>query len=212
MTETTETTALTTSQAASVPTEGRRARRAFMPRFFMPDQDFIVQNIIGKPRGHKVTLGRVWGVITSTGAKENTLPDGKKIESIVCIGVLQSESYITGELADYSQAYFPMAYAEKIAAVMTLNGVQVVEVDCDIGLESTGKLNMPYEWAVTAFREGEEMAVLKRIKGSRERPASAPALAAPAAQAAIAAPASGDPVASAEPKGKVKQATEAVTE
>jgi hypothetical protein len=46
----------------------------------------------------------------------------------------------------------------------------MVEIDCDIGVEATGKV-IPYEWVVVAFREGEEMAVLKKMRASRQRPA-----------------------------------------
>lgn len=59
-----------------------------------------------------------------------------------------------------------------------------VELDCDIGLEATGKM-IPYEWVVIAYREGEAMDVLKRLRNSRKRPTNAYALPAPEVQAAL---------------------------
>jgi hypothetical protein len=172
----------------TVETDGTRARRALMLKQFIPNPDWINKNIVAGGKGTQMAVGRIWGVATSIGRKQNTLPDGKIVDSIVVNGIFQAESYLTGELSEASSVYFPMAYAEKIAALFaSVEGLKVVEVDCDVGLEATGK-TIPYEWVIIAFREGEEMAVLKRIKGTRGRPTNAAplALAGPAAVKQIA--------------------------
>jgi len=172
-------------QPKSVQTDGVRARRAFMLKQFIPNADWINQNIVAKGKGTQVTVGRIFGFVTGVSRKTNTLPDGLPSESIVCSGILQSENYLDGELAEASTVYLPMAYAEKIESTFKMfPTLRSIEIDCDIGLEATGK-TIPYEWVVTAFREGEQMDVLKRLKQSRGRPATAPALAAPAETKAL---------------------------
>jgi hypothetical protein len=135
---------------------------------FVPNPDWINVNVVAGGKGTRAVLGRIYGVATGFERKSNTLPDGSISASIFVKGMFQSEGYVTGELSEASGVYFPMAYAEKIAACFDM-GVKTVEVDCDIGLEATGK-TIPYEWVVVAFREGQEMDVLKRIRGTRARP------------------------------------------
>lgn len=164
------------TQSLQPSSEGVRARRAFMMKQFIPSTDFIVKNVVAHGKGTRVTLGRVYGVATGFFIKTNILPDGKQTTSTVLNGMFQAESYLTGELSEAVQVYLPAAYADKVKAIMESDpSIKVVELDCDIGLEATGK-PIPYEWVVTAFREGEEMAVLKRLRSSRERPDNAPRL------------------------------------
>lgn len=158
-----------TTDTGSVETGGTRARRALVLKQFLPNPDWINVNIVAGGKGTRGTIGRIFGIATGFDRKMNTLPDGSVSESIFVKGMFQSEGYITGELAEASGVYFPMAYAEKIAAAFEGLGVKSVEVDCDIGLEATGK-TIPYEWVVVAFREGQEMDALKRIRGTRKRP------------------------------------------
>lgn len=159
-----------TQDTGSVATDGTRARRALMLKQFLPDPDWINKNIVAGGKGTRGTIGRIYGIATGYDRKMNVLPDGSQSESIFVKGMFQSEGFITGELSEASGVYFPMAYAEKIAACFDM-GVKTVEVDCDIGLEATGK-TIPYEWVVIAFREGQEMDVLRRIRGTRARPAT----------------------------------------
>jgi hypothetical protein len=160
----------TTSQATgSTVTEGVRARRGLALKQLIPDQDWIMRNVVGGGKGTRATVGRIWGVAMNTARKQNLVND-QTIESIAVGGIFNAESYVTGEISEGSTCFFPMAYAEKIEALFASQpDIKVIEVDCDIGLEATGK-TIPYEWVTTAFREGEEMAVLKRIRGTRARP------------------------------------------
>lgn len=168
------------------PPEGKRARRAIMLKHFIPNPDWINKNIVANGKGTKAVLGRIFGVCTSTERKTNTLPDGSQSESVVAHGAFEMENYLTGELGSASSVYFPMSYATQIETVFKASPeTQVVEVDCDVGLEATGK-TIPYEWVVIAYREGEEMATLKRLRSARGRPANAaPRLLAPAAPAQL---------------------------
>lgn len=181
--------------------EGIRSRRAIMLRQFIPTQDWINKNVVAPGKGTKAMIGRIWGVATSTESKPFTFPDGKVTTTIGVRGVFQTENYITGELTEGTMVFFPLAYSEKIHALFQPKGkdkdgnlipsdVRIVQVDCDVGLEATGKM-IPYEWVVVAYREGEEMAILKKLRGSRGRPANAaPRLAAPTAPAQLTGPAS----------------------
>lgn len=157
-------------ESGSVETEGVRARRAIMLKQFLPNPDWINVNVVAGGKGTRATIGRIFGIATGTSRKANTLPDGSVSESIFVSGMFQSEGFLTGEIGEASGVYFPMAYAEKIEALFKM-GVKTVEVDCDVGLEATGK-TIPYEWVVVAYREGQEMDVLRRIKGTRARPAN----------------------------------------
>lgn len=184
--------AVETNETAATENTGVVVRRAFMLKQFLPNQDWINTTIVAGGKGTKATVGRIYGIATRTERKTNTLPDGSVSESIFVGGSFQSESYLDGVASQSSGVFFPMAYAEKIEAVFASGDIKTVEVDCDIGLEATGK-TIPFAWVVTAFREGEEMDVLRRIKGNRARPAhllisadgTPKALAAPAEQKAL---------------------------
>lgn len=181
------------SAPAPAPAEptGVRARRAFMPKQFIPNADWINVNIVAKGKGTQAKVGRVYGICTGWAEKENTLPNGDKSVSIVLNGVFQTEDYISGEVSQASQAYLPMAYAEKVKTAFVMDStVKVLELDCDIGLEATGKI-IPYEWVVIAYLEGQEMDRLKNIGRSRGRQAVLAASDASAA-AQLAAPAAAD--------------------
>lgn len=164
----TENTAEQTGTEAPAP-GGVRVRRAFMLKQFLPNPDWINVNIVAKGKGTRAVVGRVFGIATGVERKVNTLPDGTPSESIVLKGTFQADGYVTGETGESSNVYLPMAYAEQVATIFAQGEVNTVEIDCDIGIEATGK-TIPYEWVVIAFREGEQMDVLKRLRNSRGRP------------------------------------------
>lgn len=170
--------------APTAEPEGVRARRAIMLKQFLPSEgiDWILKNVVAQGKGTKATLGRVFGICTGYEVRNNTLPDGTPMESIALKGAFNTESYITGELGEGTLAFIPAAYSEKVKAIFDSgerrdgegvflgNDVRMIEVDLDIGVEATGK-SIPYEWVIIAYREGEEMAVLKKMRQSRARPA-----------------------------------------
>lgn len=157
--------------AAVAATEGKRMRRAFMPRM-LADSQWILENIVVKGKGFKnPTLGRMFGVVTSHARKVNKLPDGRDAESIVLSGVFEVVNNVTGEITNAGQAYLPMAFAEQVEAAFKINpGTLAVEIDIDIGVEATGKA-IPYEWMVTSHLEGEQTLFLNRLRERRVRPA-----------------------------------------
>jgi hypothetical protein len=170
-----QTVNLPATVAADVPTddttsEGVRARRAFMPKLFLPNKDWIMQNVVAKGTGSRAVIGRIYGQCFETKDKAGTLPNGQPSVTIALVGAFEAISYITGEVMSVSNAYMPMAFAEKVKAAFADETIKLVEVDCDIGLEATGKA-IPYEWVTTAFIEGKEMAALRRMRTSRPRPA-----------------------------------------
>jgi|SRR5215469_5882046 len=156
--------------------EGVRTRKVFMMKHFIPSQDFVNKEIVAKGKGTKMMLGRVWGVCTDTDERINTFPDGRTATSIVLKGIFEAESYLTGEIDDATTIYLPAAYAERIKTIFaTDKDARAIKVDVDLGLEATGK-TIPYEWVVMAYSEGEEMALLKKMRSARKRPDNAPKL------------------------------------
>jgi len=80
----------------SVQSGGVRSRRAFMMKQFIPSADFIAKEVIGKGKGTKVILGRIYGIVTGSEVKTGTLPNGDPSSSIVLKGIFQSEDYLSG--------------------------------------------------------------------------------------------------------------------
>lgn len=160
------------SEQAQVTTapQGSRARKAFMPKQLVPDPDWINKNIVANGKGTRATLGRVYGVAMDYKVKVNALPNGGTAESTCLQGKFQIENFVTGELSDAVEIYLPDAYSMQVRAMMAADeSIKVVEVDVDVGVEATGK-TIPYEWVITAYRNGDEMAVLKRLREGRRRP------------------------------------------
>lgn len=156
-------------EGTTLSEEGVRARRGLSPKQLVPSIDWIMKNIVGGGKGTRATVGRIFGVVSSAQRKTNEF-QGQMIDSIVCNGMFNAESFLTGELSQGSSVYLPMAYAEQIiTAFATDKTITAIQIDCDIGLEATGKA-IPYEWVTTAFLEGKEMAILKRMRAARARP------------------------------------------
>lgn len=160
--------------------KGFQVRKAFAMKQFLPHPNWINQNIVAHGQGTKATLGRVFGIATATERKRTTMNDGTVSESIYVKGSFEAESYIDGVVSRSAGVFLPMAYAEQIELALRpqlnekgeeIRTVFSAEIDCDIGLEATGKI-IPYAWTVTAFREGAEMDVLKRVRSTRAKPAS----------------------------------------
>ncbi len=164
--------------------EGVRARRAIMLKHFLPGDgiDWINKNVVAQGKGTRATFGRIYGVCTGYEIRTGALPDGTPSQSIALNGDFETENFMTGEIGSGTLAFIPAAYSEKVKAIfdsnavtnsegtVTGNLVRSVEIDIDVGVEATGK-TIPYEWVVIAFKEGAEMAVLKKLRASRARPA-----------------------------------------
>jgi hypothetical protein len=176
-----------TSEAASVAPVGTRARRGFANKHLIPSTDWIMTEVVSKGKGTKVIIGRVYGVATGAEQKENEF-GGKILTSVVLQGSFEAESYVTGEITYTSSVYPPGAYADIVMAMFAADSaLKNVEIDYDVCLEATGK-PIPYEFFAEAYNDGREMAILKRLRLSRARPATAPALLASEAPAALEGP------------------------
>lgn len=172
------------ADAGAPEQEGVRARRSIMLKQFLPGEgiDWINKNIVAAGKGTRATFGRIYGTCTGYEVRTNTLPDGTPAQSIALKGDFETENFMTGEIGSGTLAFIPAAYSEKVKAIFDANAilndegreignhVRTVEVDIDVGVEATGK-TIPYEWVVVAFREGAEMATLKKLRNSRQRPA-----------------------------------------
>lgn len=177
-----ENSASVSAEAAQSESAGVRSVRAFQMKTFLPNADWINKNVVAQGKGTKVLIGRIFGIVTGVSEKAGHLPNGEPSVSIVTQGVLMSESYLTGEIAEGNGAFLPGAISEKFKAMFAADEhLRSIEVDLDIGVEATGK-SIPYAWVVIQHVEGEMLEPLKRLRKSRGRPAGAPALAAPTAQ------------------------------
>ena len=175
-----------TEETTETTTQGVRARRAFTLKNFVPSIDWIMKEVVGKGKGTKVIVGRVYGNVTSYTDKVNDI-QGVPTASIALNGSFETDNYLDGEISRCVSVFLPMAYSEALKAAFVADPeLKLAEIDLDIGLEATGK-SIPYEWVVIAHIEGKEMNALKRLRNSRPRPAFA--LTAPQAQLKLAAPA-----------------------
>jgi hypothetical protein len=164
------------SEAPQSEAVGIRSVRAFQMKNFLPNADWINKNVVAHGKGTKVLIGRVFGIVTGVSEKKGTLPNGEPSISVVTQGVLMSESYLTGEIAEGNGAFLPGAISDKFKAMFAADEhLRSLEIDLDIGVEATGK-SIPYAWVVIQHVEGEQLEPLKRLRKSRGRPADAPAL------------------------------------
>lgn len=152
--------------------QGRRARASFMMKNFV-DPDWIMKNVVAKGKGTKVMVGRVIGIVTGTKEKKGSLPNGELSVSVVLEGTFETESYLDGEISAPSMVYFPNAFAKSVEAIFAADqSVKAVQIDCDVGVEATGK-GIPYAWVIVNFVESEHQSPLKKLKAGRATPALA---------------------------------------
>lgn len=174
-----ETTATVVKEASG--TRAVRTRRALTMKNFVPDIDWINQNVVSKGKGAKAFIGRVFGIVTGTEIKEGKLPNGDPSKMVVCRGVFESENYLDGEVSEFSAVFFPNAFADRLHAMFEMDsGLKSVEIDCDVGIEATGK-SIPYSWVIVNNVEDDSKNPLHRLRISRQRPKEAAKLLAPPA-------------------------------
>ena len=150
---------------------GRRARTTFTPKLFLPERKVLALHCLDKPKGTIFMLGRVYGTVTDADFKKGQLPDGTPSEMPRLQGVFETMNYVTGEMGEAITAYIPKAYSQPlvIAFMQSKGAEKLVEIDVDIGVESTGRMQIPYEWVVVAHIEGEKsqrMVALRNRRGS----------------------------------------------
>lgn len=168
-----------------------RRRRAIELRQFLPNAEFVNKEIIAKGKGTKVALGRIYGVVSAIEERVDTDRSGHAVTHIAATGAFKSLNYLSGEEGMARSAFFPEAFAKALAAKFDaakrrtggtdeaptfVQDPLMIEVDCDVSLEATGK-NVPVEWIITVHTADDDMDILAGIGASRDRPATAPALA-----------------------------------
>jgi hypothetical protein len=159
---------------------GVRSVRAFQMKSFLPNADWINRNVVAQGKGTQVLIGRIYGIVTGVSEKQNVLPNGELATSIVTQGLMESESYLTGEMAEANGAFLPGAISDKFKAMFAADEhLRSIEIDLDIGVEATGK-SIPYTWVVIQHVEGEKLEPLKRLRKGRGRPVEAAQLVASA--------------------------------
>lgn len=168
-----------TEEVMMEQSQGKRLHNVIVVRQLLPGSNeneqnrFIRENVTEKGKGFQLILGRIEGTAARHERKEFPY-QGNMLKSVVCEGKFYTESYLTGEVNDGTMVYLPNVYAEKIAEVFESDpSIDAVNIDCDIGLEATTK-GTGYAWIVYAFREGEELAILRHLRKSRGRPRNAP--------------------------------------
>lgn len=173
---------------ADVPEAGAgvRIRRAFTMKNFLPAGDvntWIAANVTSKGVGFHKMVGRIYGSVQAWEARETQWKsprpgEGEKvIKSIALSGNLQAEHGETGEIITMDMVFLPMAFASQIARAMQSNPGAAVEMDIDVGIESTGKA-IPYEWTVTSYLSGRAERQLRQMRNSRRIGQAAPGVAA----------------------------------
>lgn len=163
---------------------GVRIRRAFTMKNFLPGGDvntWIAANVISKGVGFHRMVGRIYGTVQAWEPRE-TLWKGrpgegeKTIKSIALSGNLQAENADTGEIVTMDMVFLPMAFAAQVSRAMEANPGASVEMDVDVGIESTGKA-IPYEWTVTSYLSGRAERQLRQLRNSRRIGQPAPGVA-----------------------------------
>ena len=182
--------ALSISEQASAGLQdagGVRTIKAFMTRMIMPPKSYLMKNFIwkeGDPEtpvaGRQIMMGRLFGLCLSYYEKDGSLPDGTPSKSIVLRGDFEATKIDPLEVKDgkydttdakiverfnMPEAYLPEAYAMKVKAYFDdckARNIPAgsVEIDLDIGMETTGKM-IPYTFIVLSYVEGQASALTR---------------------------------------------------
>lgn len=145
--------------------DGTRVRRAFMMKNFLPDPDWINKNVVAGGKGTHKKVGRIIGFAIGATKRINDI-GGKPTESISLNGKFEVENYLSGEISQPSVIYTPMAFSEQVQVALLSDGVQLVQIDVDVGVEATGK-TIPYEWTITSFLEAQDSQAMLQLRHRR---------------------------------------------
>lgn len=163
---------------------GIRSRKIIAMPQFIPSADWVNQNVVAKGKGTKVTVGRLYGIVTGTKEKLNKLPSGEEKTSIALLGMFEAVNLHDGEVSNANVAYLPDTVGETMKAMFAADpDLKTVQIDMDVALEATGKM-IPYTWAITNYVKDESANPLAALRNNRVTPA----LTGPAKPAQLAAP------------------------
>lgn len=138
-------------------TQGIMQNVLLTPADYLPDHDrtWPTRAIASQPQGFRLMLGTVSGVAHGSERREGEYK-GKKLMSVWLHGTFVGVVRATGELIEAVSAILPQAYALKIERQLKEGGEGArVQVDCDIGLEATGR-TIPYKWVCADYGESKE--------------------------------------------------------
>jgi hypothetical protein len=156
-------------EAEAIPL-GVRVQTAITCQSLLPYQTYSAEQCLGKARGWHQSLGRVRGVVVTT-ERKRTMRDGEVLESIALNGIFDCYASVRGELIQGKQLYLPKVYAERIAKALEA-GAERVDVDIDIGMESTGRSPVSYAWTITHYLTGQASRALRELALPRAAVAS----------------------------------------
>jgi hypothetical protein len=121
--------------------------------------------IAGSPPGTRILLGSLRGVVDSTERSIHNYKD-KPLESVWLNGEFEAVVAETGEVKAAPTAILPKAFGitieTAIAGLKRDGGDAQLTIDCDIGLEATGR-PIPYEWIVIYYREGKAQKAMRDV-------------------------------------------------
>jgi hypothetical protein len=121
--------------------------------------------VVGNPPGTRFLLGSLRGVVNSTERNTHTYKD-KELESVWLNGEFEAIVAETGEIKSAPTAILPKAFGitieTQIANLKREGGDAELTIDCDIGLEATGR-PIAYEWIVIYYREGKAQKAMRDV-------------------------------------------------
>jgi hypothetical protein len=148
---------------------------ALTMKSFLPPGDpaFLARTMAGQPRGAvHLNLGRIRGKVRKA-VPRSTMWEGKEIASIELQGEFTALVTETGQLLASGVLFLSRGFAASIANALTDGAV--VDVDVDVGCESTGK-TIAYTWTVTHYLSGvatralRELQAPRRVVGTKPQP------------------------------------------
>lgn len=136
-------------------------------QMFVPNVQWITQQVVGKGPGTRAQLGRLAGIARSFVRKTNYV-QGKELPSVELVGTFEAEIYETGELISANSAYLPKSWANQVVdALESLQGEAgaSVKMVISIGVEATGK-TIAYRWTINTHLSGAANPELEALKAS----------------------------------------------
>lgn len=154
-------------EAETYDDRGQRVRRVITTKDFLPggDTDFPRRVVGPSERGTRFLLGTLRGTINATERKQMEW-QGKKLESVWLNGDFEAILANTGEVISAPTAILPKAFGyiiESALAGLDPGEQAELKIDCDIGLEATGK-TIAYEWVVIYYREGKAQKAMREVR------------------------------------------------
>lgn len=164
-----------TTQQATTQEDDNSKRRNIKLRQFLPTQEIITKELTGKPKGTRLLVGRIYGLAFDAVEKLTVGDDGEPKSNTAIVGVFSCSSVYTKAGGEATTVYFTPDFAKHIHDIVvdqkdgdgkvTQKGVGVMELDCDIMLETTDKGRLAFK--IIQHVEGDAQFPLKRLASAR---------------------------------------------